>query len=124
MRKILLLFVQLVLALVINAQDNIRHTTCNLNMRSQDNTSSEVILVIPQGTSVTIDEDCDCKWIPVNTRREFEKKTEKITMFATGNYRRDAGTDCTDTNHTYLNAIIGILYSDIVGTIHRYHQIA
>lgn len=22
-------------------------------------------LVIPQGTSVTIDEDCDCKWIPV-----------------------------------------------------------
>ncbi len=34
-------------------------------MRSQANTASEVILVIPQGTSVSIDEDCDCKWIPI-----------------------------------------------------------
>ena len=78
MRKILLLFVQLVLALVINAQDNIRHTTCNLNMRSQDNTSSEIILVIPQGTSVTIDEDCDCKWIPVTYNGQDRVRLDQI----------------------------------------------
>ncbi|WP_321480315.1 DUF3761 domain-containing protein [uncultured Bacteroides sp.] len=65
MRKILLLFVLLVFVFSLNAQNNTRYTTCNLNMRSQANTASEVILVIPQGTSVTIDEDCDCKWIPI-----------------------------------------------------------
>lgn len=65
MKKTLFLLLQLAFVLSLNAQNNTRYTTCNLNMRSQANTSSEVILVIPQGTSVTIDEDCDCKWIPV-----------------------------------------------------------
>nr|WP_320059132.1 hypothetical protein [uncultured Bacteroides sp.] len=38
-------------------------------------------------------------------------------MFATGNYRRDAGTHYTATTGTYLTAITGILYSATVGTI-------
>ena len=38
-------------------------------------------------------------------------------MFATGNYRRDAGTHYTATTGTYLTAITGILYSATAGTI-------
>ncbi|MCK9160027.1 MAG: DUF3761 domain-containing protein [Bacteroidaceae bacterium] len=68
MKKTLFLLFQFVFALsfTLSAQTNIRYATTDLNMRSQSNTSSEVILVIPQGTAVTIDEDCDCKWIPIN----------------------------------------------------------
>jgi uncharacterized protein YgiM (DUF1202 family) len=65
MKKILFILLQLAFVLSLNAQNNIRYVTTNLNMRSQANTSSEIILIIPQGTSVTIDEDCDCKWIPI-----------------------------------------------------------
>ena len=66
MKKILFLLLQLVFVFSLNAQDsNIRYATSNLNMRSLDNASSEVVLVIPEGTAITIDEDCDCKWIPI-----------------------------------------------------------
>ena len=65
MKKYLFLLLQLIFVFNLNAQDNLRYVTGNLNMRSQANTSSRVISVIPQGTSVTIDEDCDCKWILV-----------------------------------------------------------
>lgn len=34
-------------------------------MRYDANAQSEVLMVIPKGTPVTIAEDCDCKWIPV-----------------------------------------------------------
>lgn len=53
-------------ALTVNAQDVVRYVTANLNMRYEPNTTSAVITVIPKGTAVTIDEDCDCKWIPVS----------------------------------------------------------
>lgn len=66
MKKISLIIIQLIIFLGINAQNHIRYTTVDLNMRSMPNTSSKVLLVIPQGTSVTIDDDCDCKWIPIN----------------------------------------------------------
>lgn len=53
-------------AITLNAQDVVRYVTVNLNMRSHPSTQSSVITVIPKGTAVTIDEDCDCKWIPVS----------------------------------------------------------
>ena len=65
MKKIIFLLIQIVFALNLNAQDTIRYVSTNLNMRSDANSSSSVITVIPKGTSVAIDEDCDCKWIPV-----------------------------------------------------------
>ena len=38
----------------------------NLNLREAPNTTSAIITQIPKGTRVIIDEDCECKWIPVN----------------------------------------------------------
>ena len=48
------------------AQPSIQYTTSNLNMRVGPSTDSKVILVIPKGTPVTIDKECDCSWIPVS----------------------------------------------------------
>lgn len=42
-----------------------RYVTNNLNLRSAPNTKSSIIAVIPKGTVVTINEDCDCLWVPV-----------------------------------------------------------
>lgn len=42
-----------------------RYVTNNLNLRYEANTQSRIITVIPKGTAVTIDKDCDCAWVPV-----------------------------------------------------------
>lgn len=42
-----------------------RYVTSNLNLRYEANTHSYIITVIPKGTAVTIDEDCNCAWVPV-----------------------------------------------------------
>ena len=42
-----------------------KYVTNNLNLRYEANTHSYILTVIPRGTAVTIDEDCDCKWVPV-----------------------------------------------------------
>lgn len=43
----------------------VRFTTSNLNLRYGPGINHEIITTIPKGTPVTIDEDCDCKWIVV-----------------------------------------------------------
>lgn len=55
----------LLLTFVLSAQ-GVRYTTANLNLRLMPTTSARVITVIPKGTPVTLDDDCDCKWIPVS----------------------------------------------------------
>ena len=42
-----------------------RYVKTNLNLRYGPGTSYEVITVLPKGTTVTIEDDCDCKWVPV-----------------------------------------------------------
>ena len=70
-RNILFLLVQMLFALNINAQDVIRYVSTNLNLRMEPNTSSQVITVIPIGTPITIEEDCDCEWIPVSYNKKI-----------------------------------------------------
>lgn len=66
MRRILFILISFFFALNVNAQDTIRYVTTNLNLREAPNTTSSIITQIPKGTQVTIDEDCDCIWIPVS----------------------------------------------------------
>lgn len=42
-----------------------RYVTANLNMRNGNSSRNKIVTVIPKGTPIEIDEDCDCKWIPV-----------------------------------------------------------
>lgn len=43
----------------------VRYTTANLNLRQGPGTNYGIVTTIPQGTPVTIEEDCNCKWIAV-----------------------------------------------------------
>lgn len=40
-----------------------KYVTANLNLREGPSTEFSIISVIPKGTIVSINEDCDCKWI-------------------------------------------------------------
>ena len=67
MKKFISIALTLTFSVVITlfAQNNFRYVTANLNMRMEPNTSSRVLLTIPKGTLVQINEDCDCQWIPI-----------------------------------------------------------
>lgn len=65
MKRILSILNLLLLTYVLSAQ-GVRYTTANLNLRLMPTTSARVITVIPKGTPVALDDDCDCKWIPVS----------------------------------------------------------
>lgn len=71
MKKFLFLLLQVIFVFNINAQDNIRYARNSINMRSEANISSKVISVIPRGTSVAIDKDCNCKWIPITYKGQI-----------------------------------------------------
>lgn len=65
MNKILFCLSMMLSLFSIDSEAYVRYVTRNLNMRYGPSTKYEIISVIPKGTAVTIDEDCDCKWIPV-----------------------------------------------------------
>lgn len=65
MKRILSILNLLLLTFVLSAQ-GVRYTTANLNLRLKPTTSAQIITVMPKGTPVTLDDDCDCKWIPVS----------------------------------------------------------
>lgn len=65
MKRILLIIFTVLLLGQVNAQVVIKYTTCNLNLRTGDGTEYGVITVIPKGTPVKIEQDCDCSWVPV-----------------------------------------------------------
>lgn len=65
MKKIIFILISLLSICNINASAYIKYVTANLNLRYGPSTKYSVLTVIPQGTPVTIDEDCDCKWVPI-----------------------------------------------------------
>ena len=82
MKRGIILFFSFLFSCLLNAQlsiqqDTIRYVMANLNLREAPNTTSAIITQIPKGTQVTIDEDCECKWIPVNT---FQKKKLNVLL--------------------------------------------
>lgn len=65
MKKIIFIFISLLSICNIDASAYVKYVTTNLNLRYGPGTNYSVLTVIPQGTPVTIDEDCDCKWVSV-----------------------------------------------------------
>ena len=49
----------------MDCQAFVKYVTTNLNLRCGPGTNYSVVAVIPSGTPVEIDEDCDCKWVCV-----------------------------------------------------------
>lgn len=65
MKKYLLIIVQILIEITINAQ-TYKYTSANLNLRSGPGTSFKVLTTLPLGTSVEMTEYCDCDWIKVS----------------------------------------------------------
>lgn len=66
MKRIALILFFLITFCTIEAQSVIKYTTANLNLREGDGTEYRILTVLPQGTPVKLEEDCDCTWIPVS----------------------------------------------------------
>ena len=62
MRKIIVLLICIVFSLALGAQTT-QYTTANLNLRTAPNSESSVIVVLPIGTPIY--GDCDCEWLPI-----------------------------------------------------------
>ena len=65
MKKLILCLSVLLTMFNIDGAAYVRYVTANLNLRYGPGTGYEIITTLPKGTLVTIDEDCDCKWVPV-----------------------------------------------------------
>lgn len=65
MRKRTLFLIFILCLFYANTSALTKYVTNNLNLRYEANTHSYILTVIPRGTAVTIDKDCDCKWVPV-----------------------------------------------------------
>lgn len=63
--RILNILILLLAMLPIDSYAYKKYVTNNLHLRYEANAHSYILTVIPKGTAVTIDEDCDCKWVPV-----------------------------------------------------------
>lgn len=57
--------IALLLSFCANSFGFTKCVTNNLNLRYEANAHSYVLTVIPKGTAVTIDEDCNCSWVLV-----------------------------------------------------------
>jgi len=65
MKKLTILFVQLLIVFSAFAQDIVKYATANLRLRQDTSTTSNVITIIPKGTAITM-EECDCTWILIS----------------------------------------------------------
>ena len=65
MKKFVFIIVLVCTAFVSFAKGVVRTTTTDLSLRVDASASSQVILTIPQGTQVYLQEDCDCVWVYV-----------------------------------------------------------
>jgi len=63
--------VALLLSFCTNSFGLTKYVTNNLNLRYEANAHSYVLTVIPKGTAVTIDEDCNCAWVLVEYNGYF-----------------------------------------------------
>ena len=68
MKKILFCLSVLLSMFNIDGAAYVRYVTTNLNLRYGPGTNYEIVTTLPKGTCVNIDEDCDCKWVPVEYR--------------------------------------------------------
>ena len=65
MKKFILCLSLLLTMFNVDGAAYVRYVTANLNLRYGPGTNYGIITTLPKGTPVTIEEDCDCKWVPV-----------------------------------------------------------
>lgn len=68
-----------------------RYALADINLHYGPTVGDSIMMVIPEGTPVTIDDDCDCEWIPV----EYEGQ---IGFISTENLSRPAVEVASESN--------------------------
>ena len=63
MKKFVIILLLVCTAFGSFAKGVVRTTTTDLNLRVDASSTSRVILTIPQGTQVYLQEDCNCVWV-------------------------------------------------------------
>lgn len=71
MKRILLFLFSLLVCSLSYGQVGIRYTSSNMNLRMGPGVNYGIITTVPKGTLVTIDEDCNCQWVPVEYAGEI-----------------------------------------------------
>lgn len=130
MKKTLLIILTLCLLCGVDCSAFTKYVTNNLNLRYEANAHSYILTVIPRGTAVTIDEDCDCKWVPVeyngyvgyiSTKYLYSKPVRKtytsrrgISVRKVGNssYNRHGSGSIRHYTNSYGNRVQSPTYYD------------
>lgn len=112
MKKTLLIILTLCSLCGVDCSAFTKYVTNNLNLRYEPNAHSYILTVIPRGTAVTIDEDCDCKWVPV----EYKEYVGYISTKYLSNtpvrktYKHYIGTSVRKGRYSSYNRRGGIRY--------------
>lgn len=64
MKRFLLSMIML-LAISSGVTAKTKYVSANLNLRLEPSMNSPVLAVIPKGTTIEIEDDCQCMWVPV-----------------------------------------------------------
>lgn len=107
MKRILILFT-LLIASVLAGVAQTRYVTTNLNLRYGPGTNYNVVTVLPKGTAVTIDDDCDCKWVPVSYNGQIGYiRTSYLSRNKVGTYsnRSTGGSNYRTRSYTRNNSV-------------------
>ena len=104
--------IALLLSFCTNSFGFTKYVTNNLNLRYEANAHSYVLIVIPKGTAVTIDEDCNCKWVSV----EYNGYVGYISTKYLSNtpvrktYKHRIGTSVLKDRYSSYNRRSGVRY--------------
>ncbi len=71
MKKYCIILLLLFFGFSLKAQSTFKYTSTNLNLRTEPNTSSKILIVLPAGTMVKMEEDCNCEWILVSYKENI-----------------------------------------------------
>jgi uncharacterized protein YraI len=101
--KLYYLLCFLLFSVNVFCQATTKYTSTNLNLRSLPSTEGEVLILIPMGTSVIIEEDCDCEWIKVlyNGMTGYVYSKHLTNKPVTKSYTRKATALCRDGTYSY-----------------------
>lgn len=105
MKRLFLILALLVSIFSIDASAFVRYVTTNLNLRYGPSSSYKIIGTIPKGTAVTIEEDCDCKWVPVEYKGKVGYiSTRYLSSYPQRKSNQSQRTTVRNTRKSYSNS--------------------
>lgn len=106
-KQLLVLLTQILFTIVLCGQTVSKYTSTNLNLRTEPNTTCKVLTVLPRGTVVTIEEDCDCEWIMVSYSGNVGYVYSKYLTYEKIKYENSSYSKTVSKNKRYYTNSAG-----------------